>query len=68
MRHNVCSPVERSIRVIIGLALFSLFFLHGPAAWLGLLGIIPILTAIMRFCPLSYLAGIDTCRIRQHPA
>ncbi len=67
MRRNVCSPVERSARVLIGLAFCSLFFLlEGPAAWLGLLGVALILTAVFRYCPVSYLAGFNTCRAHRH--
>ena len=67
MRRNVCSTVERSLRVIIGLAFCSLFFLlEGPAAWLGLFGVALILTAAVRYCPVSYLAGFNTCRAHRH--
>ena len=67
MRHNVCSPVERSARVLIGLAFCSLLFLlEGPAAWLGLLGVALILTAVVRYCPVSYRAGFNTCRVHRH--
>jgi Inner membrane protein YgaP-like, transmembrane domain len=67
MRRNVCSTVERTVRVLIGLAFCSLFFLlEGAAAWLGLLGVALILTAVVRYCPVSYLAGVNTCRTHRH--
>ncbi|NJC89243.1 MAG: DUF2892 domain-containing protein [Desulfuromonas sp.] len=65
MLHNVCSTTERVVRVIVGLALLSLLvLLEGTARYWGLLGLIPIATAIFRYCPISHLLNIDTCKIR----
>lgn len=65
MLHNVCSTTERVVRVIVGLALLSLLvLLEGTARYWGLLGLIPIATAIVRYCPVSHLLNIDTCKIR----
>jgi hypothetical protein len=62
MMQNVCSTTERVVRVFIGLALFSLLFLfEGPAMYLGLLGLIPIATAIFKYCPISHLLHVNTC-------
>jgi hypothetical protein len=55
--------LDRIARVLLGIALLSLFFLlEGNARFLGLVGIVPILTAIVRFCPAYYLFGISSCR------
>lgn len=65
MRHNVCSMTERVVRVFVGLALLSLMvLLEGTARYWGLLGLIPIATAIFRYCPLSHLLKIDTCKMK----
>ncbi|MCM2264592.1 MAG: DUF2892 domain-containing protein [Desulfuromonadales bacterium] len=65
MLHNVCSTTERIVRVIVGLAILSLMlFLEGTARYWGLLGLIPIATAIFRYCPISYLLHVDTCKTR----
>ncbi|GAA5345141.1 DUF2892 domain-containing protein [Planifilum fimeticola] len=54
--------VDRWIRVIIGLALLSLLvFAEGNLKWLGLLGLVPLLTAAVSRCPLYSLCGIRTC-------
>ena len=64
MLHNVCSTTERIARMSIGIALLSLLFLlDGTARYWGLLGLIPIATAIFRYCPVSHLLHIDTCKI-----
>lgn len=65
MKHNVCSTTERVIRVIVGLGILSLMlFLEGTVRYWGLLGLIPIATAIFRYCPVSHLLDVDTCKIR----
>ena len=54
--------IDRILRVLIGLALLSLVvLLDGQARWLGLVGLVPLLTAGLRFCPLYTLLGIRTC-------
>lgn len=61
MKVNV-GNVDRVIRVLLGVALLSLFFLaEGNLKWLGLIGLVPIATALMRFCPLYTVLGISTC-------
>jgi hypothetical protein len=62
MMQNVCSTTERVVRVFIGLALFSLLFLlEGPVMYVGLLGLIPIATAIFKYCPISHMFHVNTC-------
>ena len=62
---NVCSTTERIVRVVIGLALLSLiYFLRddGAVRYWGLIGIIPIGTAVIRYCPINHALGINTCK------
>jgi hypothetical protein len=58
--------VDRTIRVLVGLALLS-FILTGETAarWLGLLGFVPLATAVVGSCPVYALFGATTCPIRQ---
>lgn len=60
MLHNE-STLDRAIRVVIGLALLSLVFVGPKTPW-GWLGLIPILTAAVGFCPLYRALGVNTCR------
>lgn len=61
MQQNV-GTVDKIIRVVIGLALMSLLFiLTGNLRFLGLIGIIPLVTAFVGFCPLYTLFGLRTC-------
>ena len=61
MTANIGS-LDRILRILVGLALLSLvFLLDGPNRWYGLIGLVPLLTATIRFCPLYTLLGIRTC-------
>jgi hypothetical protein len=61
MQANV-GGADRIIRIILGLVLLSLFFiLDGNARYLGLIGIVPIATALIRWCPAYTLIGVNTC-------
>jgi hypothetical protein len=60
MNTNVGS-IDRIVRVVLGLALLSTFFLlEGPLRWLGLAGLVLLLTAAFSFCPLYRLLGVNT--------
>jgi hypothetical protein len=54
-------PIERVIRIVLGLSLLSLVFI-GPQSLWGLLGVIPLVTGFVGSCPLYTLFGIKTCR------
>jgi hypothetical protein len=61
---NVCSTTERIVRVIIGLAILSLvYFLrdYGAVRYWGLIGLIPIATAVIRYCPINHALGVKAC-------
>jgi hypothetical protein len=59
-------PIERVIRVLVGLALLSLVFIGPKTAW-GWIGILPILTGASGLCPLYTLLGISTCAKKSAP-
>jgi hypothetical protein len=61
MTANVGSA-DRIIRIIVGIVLLAFAALYqGEWRWVGLIGIVPIATALMRFCPLYTVLGIRTC-------
>lgn len=54
--------IDRIVRVVVGLAVLSLLFLlEGPIHWVGLAGIVMIVTGAFSFCPAYRLIGISTC-------
>jgi hypothetical protein len=60
MKKNV-GTVDKWVRVILGVAILSmLVWVKGDLKWLGLIGLIPLGTAFMGFCPLYLPFGINT--------
>ena len=53
-------PVERVLRVILGLGVLSLAFVGPKTSW-GYLGIVPLATGLLGSCPLYTLFGWSTC-------
>ena len=51
--------LDRTIRVVAGLVLLSLVFV-GPATPWGLVGLVPLLTGLVGFCPLYRIFGLST--------
>jgi hypothetical protein len=62
MKRNVGS-IDRSLRVIAGLALLSLT-VAGPQSLWGLLGLVPLATGLLGSCPAYSLLGTSTCSQR----
>jgi len=54
--------IDRIVRAVVGLALISQAF-AGPLgpAWWGWIGIVPLATAAIGWCPPYSLLGINTC-------
>ncbi|MGC8524890.1 MAG: YgaP family membrane protein [Acidibrevibacterium sp.] len=53
---------DRVIRIVVGIALLAFAaFDRGEWRWVGLIGIVPIATALMGFCPLYSVLGMRTC-------
>ena len=64
MKTNV-GGIDKAVRIIAGLVLLSLIFiLDGTARWWGLVGIVPLFTGTLGWCPLYTLLGLDTCPAR----
>jgi len=59
---NVCNT-DRVLRIIIGIGLLALALLYdGPGGGLGWIGIVPLVTGLLGFCPLYAVLGVN-CRI-----
>jgi hypothetical protein len=61
MKKNIHS-VERLIRIVVGLVLITLAFV-GPANPWFLIGLIPLATGLMGWCPPYAMFGINTCNL-----
>jgi hypothetical protein len=58
--------IDRILRIVAGLALLSLFFvLEGNARYWALVGFVPLLTGVFRYCPAYSLVGLSTCPMKR---
>ena len=61
--------VDRVARIVIGLALIAFAIPIGFAPtgwnWIGWIGVVPLLTAFVGFCPLYALLGVSTCEVKR---
>ena len=62
MKQNIHNT-ERLIRILIGLGLISLVFVGPQTVW-GWLGVIPLVTGIIGWCPPYAMLGISTCKTK----
>lgn len=60
MKKNI-GTLERIIRVAAGLAILSLAFVGPKSPW-AYLGLVPVLTGVVGWCPPYSLLGISTRR------
>lgn len=59
MNRNV-GGIDRILRIVIGLALIALTLTGAIGVW-GWIGLVPLATAAMGFCPLYTVLGFSTC-------
>lgn len=52
--------IDRVLRAVLGIVLIALVFVGPQTAW-GWIGVVPLATAAIRFCPLYTLLGLNTC-------
>ncbi len=60
------SKFDRVFRVVLGVVLLALVFV-GPKTLWGLVGLIPLVTGFVGFCPIYRLLGLSTSREGPHP-
>lgn len=63
MKSNV-GGIDRVLRIVAGLALIGLTLTGTIGAW-GWLGLVPLGTALVGFCPLYPMLGINTCSAKK---
>ncbi len=59
MKTNIGST-ERLLRIMAGIVIIALGMYYG--SWWGVVGLIPLLTGLFRFCPLYKMLGMNTCK------
>jgi hypothetical protein len=63
MKTNV-GNIDRILRVVLGVVLLALMFTGKIGVW-GWIGVVPLLTAGMGFCPLYTVLGFSTCPMKK---
>lgn len=58
-RSNV-GGIDRTLRIVVGLVLIALVFVGPKTPW-GWIGLVPLLTGLLRTCPLYSLIGLNSC-------
>jgi len=58
MKSNV-GGIDRILRFIVGLVILGVGYYN--KSWWGLVGLLPLLTATVRFCPAYLPFGLSTC-------
>ena len=54
--------IDRVLRVGLGVALIALVFVGPQTPW-GWLGLVPLLTGLVGFCPLYRLVRVNSCKL-----
>jgi hypothetical protein len=63
MKTNV-GGIDRILRIVIGLVLIALAATGTVGVW-GWIGVVPLATAALGFCPLYTVLGINTCPMKR---
>ncbi len=63
MKANV-GTIDRAIRIVFGLSLI-LATVSGMIGIWGWIGIVPLATGTLRFCPAYLPFGLSTCKMKQ---
>lgn len=59
--------LDRMLRIVAGVVLLVLGAV-GPLGWWGLVGLVPLGTALIGFCPVYPILGINTCPAKNRAA
>ena len=65
MEKNV-GGLDKLVRVIVGIALIAMVFVGPKTAW-GWIGVVPLATAALSWCPLYTVIGLKTCAVNPRP-
>ena len=63
MKANV-GGIDRILRIVIGLALIAATLTGAIGVW-GWIGVVPLATAAMGFCPLYTVFGFSSCPLKR---
>mgnify|MGYP003409205862 FL=1 len=61
MTANNVGNFDRLVRICIGVALIAMVFVGPKTPW-GWVGLVPLFTGLVRWCPAYLPFGINTCK------
>ncbi|HRK39866.1 MAG TPA: DUF2892 domain-containing protein [Burkholderiaceae bacterium] len=56
--------IDKILRIVVGIALIGLTIMGVLPVW-GYIGIVPLATGLMGWCPLYTVLGINTCPVKK---
>ncbi|WP_291632912.1 DUF2892 domain-containing protein [Clostridium sp.] len=62
MKCNV-GRTEQIIRIVIGILIVFIGLYY--RSWWGIIGLVPIITGSIRYCPIYDILGISTCDVKK---
>lgn len=63
MKNNV-GGIDKILRIIVGIVLIALAATGSVGVW-GWIGVVPLLTGLLGWCPLYPLLGMSTCPLKK---
>lgn len=57
--------IDQVLRIVAGLVLISLVFIGPQTPW-GWIGLVPLITGALGFCPLYKIIGLNTCPVSKN--
>ncbi len=61
LKQNI-GMLDRVVRVVVGLGLLAIVFVGPQTPW-GYVGLVPLLSGVVGFCPAYCPLGLSTCRV-----
>ncbi|MEQ1618445.1 MAG: DUF2892 domain-containing protein [Terricaulis sp.] len=55
--------IDRVLRVLVGLGVLSLAFVGPQTPW-GYVGLVPLITGLVGYCPVYAMLGFNTCPVK----
>ncbi len=62
MTKNV-GTLDRGIRLLLGLVVIGIGVYY--QSWWGIIGVVPLFTAVVGWCPPYALLGFSTCKVKE---
>jgi hypothetical protein len=55
--------IDKTLRIVVGVILIALVFVGPQTVW-GWIGLVPLLTGLVGFCPIYKLFGLSSCPLK----